>query len=166
MNYELFSEAWVKQVEKEMKYGPCEERKKNVQQSYWKWIHKCKQDVNIQLALELRKEGDERSYAFFEICNGEVIGSRFGENDDGQVDFILSGAERDWLGVIVGRRDMSLSIISQTIKLRKGNMHFFLRRIYFFIELLLCLRRVPIKNNFLIGRGDCPCQIQVQRLLD
>lgn len=166
MNYELFSEAWVKQVEKEMKFGPCAERKKNVHQSYWRWIQKCKQDLNIQLALELKMKGDERSYGFFNICNGEVTESCFGENCEGQVDIILSGTELDWLGVIAGVHDLSLSIISQTIKLRKGNMHFFLRRIYFFIELLLCLRRVPIKNNFFIGKGECPCQIQVQRLLD
>lgn len=146
MNYELFSPKWLEEVDREMKRGPSEERKRSVNASYWKWIDKCKQELYLVLCLVLL--GGDSRYVYFEIKNGEVSRSFVGTpNDKSRANIVLSGTEKDWIEMIDGQGDLSQKILSRKIRLVDGNPQFFYKRIYLFIELLRCLVRVPIKKK-------------------
>lgn len=149
MGYTLFSEEWIEQVEKEMRAGPSEERLETVEDNYWEWIETNKQDITIRLGLVLNGENEgESRYAYFEIKEGEVESSFLGSAEErGTADVILGAGYDGWIETIEGPREVPQNIMYRDIKLEQGNIHFFFRKIYFFVELLRNLVRVPIKSE-------------------
>ncbi|PWA06395.1 hypothetical protein DCC39_17445 [Pueribacillus theae] len=149
MNHELFSVEWVEQVEKEMKKGPSLERKNSVEPNYWNWIENCKKNLNIKLALVMKNDdGQNDRYAYFNIKEGEVVNGYIGTFEErGSADVVLSGTKADWIEVIEGPRNLTQNMMYRKIKLAQGNIHFFFRNIYYFVELLRCGLRVPIQEK-------------------
>lgn len=149
MEYTLFSEEWIEQAEKEMKAGPSQERLQTVEANYWEWIKTNKKGMNIRLALVLKgqEEKDDR-YAYFDIKEGEVESSFLGNADErGSADIVLSGTYDGWLETLRGSRSVQQNIMYRNIKLTQGNIHFFFRKIYIFVELIGTIVRVPIKTE-------------------
>ena len=144
MGYFLFSEDWVEECIKEMKKGPDPERKKSIHSNYWKWVEQCKRKMDIRLALVLKDDEHGSSFAYFVLKQGEVEDGYLGKADErGTANFVLAANREDWKEILEGPRDITQNIMYRKINLVQGNLHSFFRSIYFFVELLRCMTRVP-----------------------
>jgi hypothetical protein len=143
---ELFTPEWAQAVAQAMSEGPSDEYKARVLDVYWMWIDMVRADFDGELALGGRRlpgaSGPE-AYLVLSFAKGECTGARLADRSDAeQATYLLVGDVADWAD-LVGGYDAGKAVMYRRFQLERGELLDFFRRVYFWVETLALVGRVP-----------------------
>lgn len=140
----LLCEEWAAAFAAEANRGPDEARHNGIEENYWAWIDRRKQQMNLTLGLAVKSDEGIDSYAYFRMYQGEVVETWCDHGERrGEAELILGGSTQDWTELLTGSRNLSQNIMYRRLRLLQGNLHYFFRNIYFFVEFIRQGLRVP-----------------------
>jgi len=144
MAAEFFTQEWAEAVRDAVNAGPTEEYKADKLEEYWDWIDNARAGFEGELAFGVR-HGD--------ILAGDAVVLTFsgGSCTDAKATtadrvpesaFFLVGEEEAWRDLFEGY-DAGKSVMYRRLLLEQGNLLSFFNRVYFFVESLAVIGKVP-----------------------
>ena len=143
-SYELLGPEWCEAVKEAVNSGPPPEERSAKLESYWQWVERAGKDFTGSLALEVSglPEGPSR-YVELTFENGTCTAVRPVSRDEAQqATFLLSIPYQVWPDLIAGY-DMGKAVMYRKIRMLSGELLAFYNRVFYFIEVLSSVRRVP-----------------------
>jgi putative sterol carrier protein len=138
----FLSEEWAQQVRDAVGRGPDEEYRKTKIEKYWEWIDMVRGAFVGSLALGVAQP-DPGRYLRLEFSGGSC-GSASIVNREGAyaATFVLEGDDETWHDLLTGY-DPGKAIMYRRLMLASGEILEFFNGIYFFVEVLASVVRVP-----------------------
>jgi putative sterol carrier protein len=138
----FLSEEWAQQVRDAVNRGPDEEYRKTKIEKYWEWIDMVRGAFVGSLALGIR-EPDQGRYLRLDFSGGACTSASIVERDNAaQGTFVLEGDDETWRELLTGY-DPGKAIMYRRLMLASGEILEFFNGIYFFVEVLASVVRVP-----------------------
>lgn len=144
VNYPLMSTEWANAFAQEVARGPDQARVASIEENYWQWIDARKEQINLTFCLAMKSEADSECDAYFVIEQGHIVRTWCDAGESrAEADLVLGGSADDWRELLTGSRNLTQNIMYRKLRLYQGNLHFFFRNIYYFIEMLRQGLRAP-----------------------
>ncbi|MGP4097270.1 hypothetical protein [Nonomuraea sp. KM90] len=131
----FFTDEWAEAVRVAVDAGPEQDGKLP---SYWQWIDRAREGYTATWALGVREMG---AYLVLAWEGGKCVDARI-TTDPGAADYVLAASEATWRELREGA-DPGRVVMYRGLRLERGNVLAFFRVIYFFVESLAALARVP-----------------------
>lgn len=136
----FFGSDWAAAVREAVERGPGEELKEEKLPSYWEWIDKARAGysstwaiADTDLGQTLLLEWVEGRCARAEIVDDEAAAG---------ATYLLTAKHAVWQRLL-GGADAGRLLMCRDIELRRGNVLQFYRAVYFVVESLAAIGRVP-----------------------
>jgi hypothetical protein len=143
---ELFTPEWAQAVAQAVAEGPTDEYKARVLDVYWMWIDMVRADFDGELALGgrgLSGASGPETYLVLSFTRGECTGARIADRSEAErATYLLVGDLDDWAD-LVGGYDAGKAVMYRRFQLEAGDLLDFFRRVYFWVETLALVGRVP-----------------------
>ncbi|MEV4476090.1 hypothetical protein [Nonomuraea sp. NPDC049504] len=131
----FFTAEWAQAVRVAVDDGPPQEGKLP---SYWQWIDRARSGYTATWALGVRETG---AYLVLVWKDGTCVDAHI-TTDPGTADYVLAATETTWHELRAGA-DPGRVVMYRGLRLESGDVLAFFRVIYFFIESLAALSKVP-----------------------
>lgn len=144
---EFFSKEWAENVRDALQAGPSAETRDTALQEYWDFFDLVRSMYTGSWALGVRdlprELGGGPSYLFVNWEGGNVTDCRIiGPDDPLEATYILAGSYAHWKGLLEGY-DARRAVMYRHILLEEGDLLEFFTTVYFFVESLAVVGRVP-----------------------
>lgn len=145
---ELLSPAWLEAVRESVNgWPPPEERAKKLD-NYWQWCERAASEFQGTLALGIRglpAANGDTAYVALELANGRCTGVRTLTPEEARrATFALVGSYSDWRDLF-HQYDMGKAVMYRKLRLESGDLLAFFRRVFYFIEVLSSVCKVPTR---------------------
>lgn len=131
----FFTDEWTEAVRVAVDAGPEQEGKLP---SYWQWIDRARSGYTATWALGVRETG---AYLLLDWKDGKCAQAEI-TADPSAADYVLAASEATWRELREGA-DPGRIVMYRGLRLERGDVLGFFRVIYFFVESLGTLARVP-----------------------
>ncbi|SDK92119.1 SCP2 sterol-binding domain-containing protein [Nonomuraea jiangxiensis] len=131
----FFTPEWAETVRAAVDAGPPREDKLP---EYWSWIDRARTAYTATWALGVRETG---LYLVLAWKDGKCVDAAI-SGDPGSADYVLTAGFATWRELREGA-DPGQAVMYRRLRLERGNVLAFFRVIYFFVESLAALSRVP-----------------------
>lgn len=143
----FFTQAWAEAVRDAVDRGPDEEIRAGKLDDYWSWIDRAREEHGEVWALGVRDlptgRGPTPAYLTLRWSSGRCVEARIvAPADLSDAEYVLAGDYADWRELL-GGYDAGRMVMYRRFLLEEGPLLPFFRIIYFFVESLGCLARVP-----------------------
>jgi hypothetical protein len=143
----FFSPDWTEAVREALVAGPQADAKEGKLQEYWDFYDLVKSLLPASWALGCRDLpadlGKGPAYLFVQWGGGTVTDCRIiGPDDPLDATYVLNMDYRDWKALHDGY-DAQRTVMYRKILLEDGNLLEFFKTIYFFVECLAVIGKVP-----------------------
>ena len=141
----FLSQEWAEEAREAVNRGPDDEYRKRKLDKYWDWIDMVRAGFVGSLALGVADGADstESRYLRMDFADGSCTEAGVvGRADAYQADFVLEGDEQTWRDLLSGY-DPGKAIMYRRLMLRSGEILDFFKGIYFFVEVLGTIVRLP-----------------------
>ncbi|NRQ36988.1 hypothetical protein HII36_34890 [Nonomuraea sp. NN258] len=170
----FFTREWAEAARAAADAGPSPEARAAKLDGYWRWIERARSGYTATWALDVRESGSYLLLTWKDgRCVDATIvaaaGTAAGPADAGvaagsadavastdaaaavasaavaaSADYVLSATEATWHALLAGA-DPGKAVMYRDLRLEHGDVLLFFRVIYFFIESLAAVARVPTK---------------------
>lgn len=140
----FFSKEWADAVREAVNQGPSEDYLGSKLDDYWEWIDNARNSFEGTLAFGIT-EGEDvlPEVVVLEFSGGECTTAGVRTLDDLSDDaFLVAGERAAWRDLMSGY-DAGKTVMYRRLLLVRGNLLGFFNRVYFFVELLALVGRVP-----------------------
>jgi hypothetical protein len=143
----FFSKQWADAVREAVQAGPVEEVKSTKLQEYWDFFDLIRGIYPSSWALGCRdlpaELGGGPSYLFVQWDGGTVADCRIiGPDDPLEATYVLGMNYADWKAMQDGY-DAQRTVMYRKMLLEEGDLLEFFKAIYFFVECLAIIGKVP-----------------------
>ena len=140
----FFTDAWADAVRAALEAGPPAEVRAGVLPEYWAFFERTRAEYAASWALGVRDlPGRGPSYLFLRWADGGVAECRvIGPDDPLEATYVLAGNHAAWRELLSGY-DAKKTVMYRRILLEEGDLLEFFTTIYFFVECLAQIGRVP-----------------------
>lgn len=143
----FFSADWAEAVRAAVDRGPDAEVRAGKLDDYWNWIDRAREEHGDSWALCVRDlpagRGRSPTYLVLRWSSGRCVDGRIvGPEALPQATYVLAGDYADWRELLAGY-DPGRMVMYRRFLLEEGPLLQLFRIIYFFVESLGCLARVP-----------------------
>ena len=143
----FFSNEWADAVREALAAGPSEEARAGKLQEYWDFFELIKSMYPASWALGCRDLpaglGESPAYLYVQWGGGAVTDCQIiGPDDPLEATYVLAMDYADWRALHEGY-DAQRTVMYRKIVLEEGDLLEFFKPIYFFVECLAIIGRVP-----------------------
>jgi hypothetical protein len=143
---ELFSLEWAQDVRAAVDRGPSADARAEKLVSYWDWIARARESYSSSWALGVRDLAGRGPYHLRlgwkdGICAEAAI---VGPDDPLDATYVLAADLATWRGLL-GGEDPGRIVMYRGLRLQEGDVVRFFRTIYFFVESVAVIGRVPAR---------------------
>ncbi|MQA83915.1 MAG: hypothetical protein GEV03_04590 [Streptosporangiales bacterium] len=141
----FFSKQWADAVRDALVAGPSDEARSGKVQIYWDFFERIKSKYPASWALGCRDlpGGNGPSYLFVGWGSGTVTDCGIiGPDDPVAATYVLTMDYADWKALHEGY-DAQRTVMYRKMRLEDGNLLEFFKSIYFFVECLDVIAKVP-----------------------
>lgn len=136
----FFSKEWAAAVRDAVEHGPDEELKQAKLPDYWAWIDNARTGYNSSWAIA---DTDLGATLLLEWSDGHCVRSEIvGDDEAAAATYLLTAKHTVWQQLL-GGADAGRQLMCRDIELRRGNVLQFYRGVYFVVESLAAIGRVP-----------------------
>lgn len=142
----LFGPEWAEAVRDAVDRGPSDEVRTGKLPTYWEWIDdaRARHDAIWTLVAP-----DLPAYLLLEWEQGRCTRATIGQPDEGATtieaaSYVLTAPLAVWQELLDGA-DPGRLVMYRRIRLERGDLHAFFRMIFFVVESLAALGRVPAR---------------------
>ena len=142
---EFFTEPWAHAVREALQAGPDAEVRSTALPEYWAFFDQVRSAYPASWAIGVRDlpGSGAPSYLYVRWGGGDVLDCRIiGPDDPLEATFVLAGSYADWRALLSGY-DAKRTVMYRRILLEQGAILEFFKGIYFFVECLAQIGRVP-----------------------
>lgn len=143
---EFFTKEWAEAVREALQAGPDPAVRATALAEYWGFFDRIRAEYRASWALGVRDlpgAGGAPSYLFVQWDGGDVTDCRIiGPDDPLAATYVLSGSYAAWRELL-GGYDAKRTVMYRRIVLEDGDLLEFFTTIYFFVECLAQIGRVP-----------------------
>ena len=152
----FFSKDWADAVLDALAAGPTEQDRAGKLQMYWDFFEFIKSMYPSSWALGCRdlppELGQSPSYLLIQWGGGTATGCQIvGPDDPLEATYVLAMDYADWLALHEGY-DAQRTVMYRKILLEDGDLLEFFKTIYFFVECLAVIAKVPADYPALVTR--------------
>lgn len=137
----LFGPEWAERARAAVDAGPDDAERATKLDSYWNWIAGVRATYGRSWALGVTGLRDEPVYLKLSWRDGTCHAAEIVEGDV-DADFVLAGPLDVWRDLLDGD-DPGRIVMYRRLRLSSGDVLAFFRGIYFFVESLAAVARVP-----------------------
>ena len=146
---DFFSKQWADSVRDALAAGPSAQARAGKLQEYWDFYELLKSQYPASWALGCRdlpaEAGKGPAYLFVQWGGGTVTDCRIiGPDDPLDATYVLGMAYADWKALHDGY-DAQRTVMYRKVLLEDGSLLEFFKTIYFFVESLAVIGRVPAR---------------------
>ena len=134
----FLSEEWAERVRAEVDRGPGAEVMAAKLPTYWEWIDRVRADYKSSWALGVRERS---TYLVLTWKDGACVRAEV-TPDPGEADYVLQADVATWRDLLTGE-DPGRIVMYRRMRLERGEILRFFRGIYFFVEVVAAIGRVP-----------------------
>lgn len=141
---ELFTPEWAERVRAAVDAGPGADMRASKLPTYWNWIDAARSEYSSSWALGVRDlPGAGTSYLRLGWKDGVCAeASVIGPDDPLDATYVLGADYATWRDLLAGE-DPGRIVMYRRLRLEEGDVLAFFRGIYFFVESVAILGRVP-----------------------
>jgi putative sterol carrier protein len=137
MSVELFSPQWAREAREVVDRGPDEAIRATKLETYWEWIDKARESYSASWALGLAETG---KYLRLQWSDGKCVEASIGSEPD--ADYVLTAGADVWRDILTGE-DTGRLLMYRRMRLVRGDILLFFRGIYFVVESIAAIGRIP-----------------------
>ncbi|GAA1723554.1 hypothetical protein GCM10009765_84430 [Fodinicola feengrottensis] len=141
MAVRIFSPEWAEQVRQAVDRGPSAQLRASKLETYWDWIDEARGKCSDSWALGVRDLDGKPAYLLLQwdagVCKSAEISSTAPD-----ATYVLAGGLDVWQALLAGE-DTGRIVMYRRLLLEKGDVVRFFRSIYFFVESVAAIGRVP-----------------------
>lgn len=142
---EFFSPEWAEQVRAAVDHGPGAEVRAGKLATYWNWIDAVRSSYSASWALGARDLPGGPAYLRLGWKDGACADASIaGPDDPLEATYVLATDLATWRDLL-GGEDPGRIVMYRRLRLEKGDVLRFFRGIYFFVESVAVIGRVPAK---------------------
>ena len=140
----FFSKEWADAVRQALNQGPSEDYLGSKLDDYWMWIDNARNSFEGQLAFGISRADEiEPEVVVLTFSGGSCTAAEIVNVDDLPADaYLLTGEREAWRDLMSGY-DAGKTVMYRRLLLVRGNLLAFFNRVYFFVELLALVGKVP-----------------------
>jgi hypothetical protein len=139
---ELFTDAWAEQVREAINRGPDATLRAAKLDVYWDWIDRARSDLEGSWALGVRDlPGAGPTYLRLGWRDGTCAEAAIVEGAP-DATYVLAADLATWQDLLAGE-DPGRIVMYRRLRLERGDILAFFRRIYLFVEAVAAIGRVP-----------------------
>jgi hypothetical protein len=144
MAAEFFTQEWADAIRDAVNKGPTEEYKADKLEEYWLWIDNARGGFEGDLAFGVRRGDVLADDAVVLTFSGGSCTQATATTADkvGETAFFVVGEEDAWRDLMEGY-DAGKAVMYRRLLLERGNLLSFFNRVYFFVESLAVIGKVP-----------------------
>lgn len=136
----FFGPEWAAAIREAVERGASEELKESKLPSYWEWIDKARADYDSSWAIA---DTDLGRTLLVEWADGHCVRAEIVDDDEAAgATYLLTAKHAVWQRLHAGV-DAGRLLMCRDIELRRGNVLQFYRAVYFVVESLAAIGRVP-----------------------
>jgi hypothetical protein len=144
----FFSDEWAEAARQVVDDGPDDAEKATKLPTYWEWIERARKSYSYSWALGVRDLPAGLGGPSYLVLNWQegrcAEASVIGPEEPVKADYVLVGDFATWQGLLAGERDPQRLVMYRQLKLQEGsNTLMFFRGIYFFVESVGAIGRIP-----------------------
>jgi putative sterol carrier protein len=140
----FLTEEWAETVRERLDHGPSEETLARKQESYWEWIAATRGVYSHTWALGVQERDGSTSYLHLTWQQGKCAKAGIvAPGEPVSADFVIVGTRDTWRQFLAGELDHQRMVVDKQLRLVHGNILIFFRAVFFFIECLAVLEKVP-----------------------
>jgi hypothetical protein len=142
----LFTPEWAERVRAAVEEGPSEEVRAGKLPSYWQWIENVRAAYSSSWALGVRDlAGAGPHYLRLGWKDGICAeASIVGPDDPLEATYVLAADLSTWRDLLAGENPGRI-VMYRRLRLEEGDVVRFFRGIYFFVESIAVVGRVPAR---------------------
>ena len=146
MTAEFFTPAWAEDVRAAVDRGPAEDVRAAKLPDYWDWIARARATYSSSWALGVRDlPGHGPSYLRLGWKDGTCAETAIiGPDDPLDATYVLAADLSTWRALLAGD-DPGRIVMYRGLRLEQGDVVRFFRVIYFFVESIAIIGRVPAR---------------------
>jgi hypothetical protein len=138
----FFSAEWAEEVRAAVDQGPDEEVLAAKLPMYWNWIERVRRTYSASWALGVRDlPGSPPTYLVLSWQGGKCADAAV-TTDPAGADYVLAADLATWRDLLAGA-DPGRIVMYRGLRLERGDVLTFFRGIYFFVESVAAIGRVP-----------------------
>jgi hypothetical protein len=140
----LFTPEWAEEVRAAIDAGPDEDARASKLSMYWNWIEAVRSEYSASWALGVRElPGAGTSYLRLGWKKGACAeASIVGPDDPLDATYVLGADYATWRDLVAGE-DPGRIVMYRRLRLEEGDVLAFFRGIYFFVESVAIIGRLP-----------------------
>lgn len=143
---EFFTPEWAEDVRAAIERGPGQDARETKLDSYWDWIARARASYSSSWALGVRDlPGAAPSYLRLGWKDGTCAEAAIiGPDDPLEATYVLAADLSTWRGLLEGENPGRI-VMYRGLRLEDGDVVRFFRGIYFFVESVAIIGRVPAR---------------------
>lgn len=139
----FFSAEWAAAARDALQAGPTEELRESKLPTYWEWIDRARAGYGFSWALADLDRPADRRYLLVEWADGQCVRADVvGTEEAVKADYLLAATHAVWQELL-GGADAGRALMTRRIELKRGDVLQFFRGVYFVVESLAAIGRVP-----------------------
>lgn len=139
----LFSKEWAAAVREAVDRRPDEELRATKLPMYWDWIEAVRSRYTASWALGVHDLPGGPRYLRLDWTDGACTDAAIvGPDEPLTATYLLTADQQTWRELLAGA-DPGKTVMYRRLRLQEGDVLAFFRGIYFFVEAVAALARVP-----------------------
>lgn len=141
----FFSDEWAQRAREEINAGPTADERAKKLDEYWNFVDLVRGLIQGSIAIGALDIPGTDGPRYLLLRFGEGSCQEATITDEAGVEsanYVLEGAYDDWVALIEGY-DVGKTVMYRKLLLVRGPLLDFFKGIYYFVESLACLQRIP-----------------------
>jgi hypothetical protein len=140
----FFTKEWAEAIREAVNRGPSEDYLGSKLDDYWEWIDNARNSFEGHLGFAIsRAEELEPEVVLLAFSGGQCTAAEIANVEAMPPDTFLLAGERDAWRDLMSGYDAGKTVMYRRLLLVQGNLLGFFNRVYFFVELLALVGKVP-----------------------
>lgn len=141
MSVRVFSPEWAELACDTVDRGPDDELRASKLETYWEWIDNVRADYSDSWALGVRDLNGKPAYLWLHWEAGKCVRAEVSQTLP-DATYVLAGDLDVWQDLLAGENTGRI-VMYRRLLLEKGDVLRFFRGIYFFVESVAAIGRIP-----------------------
>jgi hypothetical protein len=140
----FFSPDWADAVRAAVDRGPDDALRATKLDTYWDWIDGVRDGYSDSWALGLREPDGRTAHLLLRWEQGRCVQATIsGPDDSPEAAYIFVADRQTWHDLLAGE-DTGRIVMYRRLRMLRGDVLSFFRVIYFFVESVAAIGRVPV----------------------
>jgi hypothetical protein len=140
----FFSSDWAEAVRRAVDRGPDDALRATKLDTYWSWIDEVRDGYGEEWALGRGEPDGGTTYLLLRWERGRCVEATItGPQAPGRATYVLTADGRTWRDLLAGE-DTGRIVMYRRLRLERGDVLSFFRVIYFFVESVAAIGRIPV----------------------